>query len=206
MYQNPKRAKKLYAEVVPKTVDEYLTFIEKFSAQNLEQQLLNPVWHIHNGQPPKEKVVMPFSMLLNIVGSSQADSRDILWKFINRFHPDIKPENYKILDGLTQFAINYFKDKVEPKKNFKKPNEKEKTALQNLVNQLSKISQNTEPEDIQTQIYSVGKESGYKENLRDWFKLIYEVVFGETDGPRMGYFVSFFGVKETVELINQKIK
>ena len=61
------------------------------------------------------------------------------------------------------------------------------------------------PEDIQTMIYSTGKENGYSENLRDWFKLIYEVVFGEENGPRMGYFVSFFGLKETIELMKDKI-
>jgi len=67
MYQNPKRAKKLYADVVPKAVDEYLSCIDKFSEQDIKQRLLNPVWHVHNGNPPKEKSIMPFSVLLNLV-------------------------------------------------------------------------------------------------------------------------------------------
>ena len=62
------------------------------------------------------------------------------------------------------------------------------------------------PEDIQTIIYTAGKENGYKDNLRDWFKLIYEVVFGDVNGPRMGFFISFFGVNETKQLIKDKIK
>ena len=126
MYPNPKRAKKLYSEVVPKTVDDYLSFIEKFSSQEVKDQILNPVWHVHNGKPPKEKIIMPFSMLLNLVGSSNADNKKILWKFINRFHKEIQPQDHKILDSLTEYAINYFKDKVEPNKKFKKPNLKEK--------------------------------------------------------------------------------
>ena len=206
MYPNPKRAKKLYSEVVPKTVDDYLTNIEKYPQQKKADQILNPVWHIHNGKPPKEKIVMPFSMLLNLVGSSNADTKDILWKFINKFHKEIRPEEHKILDGLTHYAINYFKDKVEPNKKFKKPNEMEKKALKNLVLKLKKIDKSLEPEEIQTQVYTVGKENGYKENLRDWFKLIYEVVFGETNGPRIGFFISFFGLTETIELIEDKIK
>ncbi len=206
MYPNPKRAKKLYAEVVPKTVDEYLTNIEKFHTQKISEQIMNPVWHIHNGKPPKEKIVMPFSMLLNLVGSSNAKDKKILWKFINRFHKDIKPENFPILDHLTEFALNYFKDKVEPNKNFKKPNTNEKKALKNLVDKLILIKQDTKPEEIQTVVYSVGKENGYEKNLRDWFKLIYEVLFGEVDGPRMGFFISFFGIKETINLIEEKIK
>ena len=206
MYPTPKRAKKLYSEVVPKTVDEYLSCIEKYPSQELKEKILNPVWHVHNGKPPEEKIVMPFSMLLNLVGSSNADNKEILWKFINRFHKEIDKKNYKILDGLTEYAINYFKDKVEPNKNFKKPNTKEKLALENLVKKLKKIDQSLSPEEIQTLVYTAGKENGYEKNLRDWFKLIYEVVFGEENGPRMGFFISFFGLNETIRLINNKIK
>ena len=191
---------------MPKTVDEYLTSIEKYSSQNEKDKILNPVWHVHNGKPPAEKIVMPFSMLLNLVGSSNADNKEILWKFINRFHKEIKPEDYPILDGLTNYAINYFKDKVEPNKKFKKPSLNEKKALENLVLKLSDIKQNLKPEEIQTIVYTTGKENGYEKNLRDWFKLIYEVVFGEENGPRMGYFVSFFGLKETIDLMQDKIK
>ena len=149
---------------------------------------------------------MPFSMLLNLVGSSNADTKEILWKFINRFHKEINPKKNKILDDLTQYAINYFKDKVEPNKKFKKPNAEEKKALENLVKKLKQIDQSLKPEEIQTHVYTVGKENGYEKNLRDWFKLIYEVVFGEQNGPRIGFFISFFGLEETIELISDKIK
>ena len=206
MYPNPKRAKKLYSEVVPKAVDDYLSFVEKYPSQEKKDQIQNPVWHVHNGEPPEEKVVMPFSMLLNLVGSSNADKKEVLWKFINRFHKEIKPSEHKILDGLTEYAINYFKDKVEPKKNYKKPNTNEKKALKNLIKKLEEIDQSLSPEEIQTHVYTVGKENGYEKNLRDWFKLVYEVVFGEKDGPRIGFFISFFGLKETIDLINDKIK
>jgi lysyl-tRNA synthetase class 1 len=206
MYQNPTRAKKLYSEVVPKAVDEYLSLIEIFPNQKPNEQLLNPVWHVHSGNPPKEKIVMTFSMLLNLVGSSNAENKEILWKFIQRFHQDIQPENYPVLDGLTEYAINYFKDKVEPNKKYKVPNEAETTALSNLAKKLDLVSQNSKPEDIQTIVYSTGKENGYEKKLREWFILIYEVLFGSVDGPRMGFFVSFFGIKETIKLINNKIK
>jgi lysyl-tRNA synthetase class 1 len=206
MYQNPTRAKKLYSDVVPKAVDEYLSLIESFPKQSPKEQLLNPVWHVHSGKPPNEKIVMSFSMLLNLVGSSNAENKEILWKFIQRFHDEIKPKNYLILDQLTEYAINYFKDKVEPNKKYKSPNEDERKALENLVKKLETIAQETKPEDIQTVVYSTGKENGYEKNLRDWFILIYEVLFGSKDGPRMGFFISFFGVKDTIKLINEKLK
>ena len=206
MYPNPKRAKKLYAEVVPKTVDEYLSFIEKYPNQKKQDQLLNPVWHVHSGRPPEEKIVMPFSMLLNLVGTSNAKTKDILWKFINKFHPEINPQKNPILDKLTDYAIKYFKDEVEPKKKFKNPSEDEKLILLKLADKLQLISQKTKPEEIQTIVYTTGKENGFESNLRDWFKLIYQVLFGEDNGPRMGFFISFFGVEETIKLIKDKIK
>ena len=206
MYQNPKRAKKLYPDVVPKAVDEYLSLIEKYENQKEKEKLLNPVWHIHNGSPPNEKIVMPFSMLLNIVGSSNAKTKEVLWKFIKKFHSELDPKNHKILDELTNYAINYFTDEVEPKKKYKKPNDSEQKALKNLISVLKQVSQDTPAEEIQTKIYTAGKENGYSKNLRDWFKLIYQVCFGEENGPRMGFFISFFGVKETIDLMEKKLK
>ena len=205
MYQNPKRAKKLYKEIVPKAVDEYLDFIEKGKNQNELQLLLNPVWHVHNGEMPTENSVMPFSMLLNLVETSNADSNELLWKFVRKYKKDISEKDYPIFDKLINYAIKYFNDVIKSKKIYKKPNEEEKNALEALIKVLDNCDDGMQPEDIQTNIYSVGKENGYKENLRDWFKLIYEVVFGDENGPRMGFFISFIGVNETKELIKDKL-
>ena len=206
MYQNPKRAKKLYKEIVPKAVDEYLDFIEKGKTQNELQLLMNPVWHVHNGKMPKEKIIMTFSMLLNLVETSNASTKDLLWKFVKKYKKDISETEHPIFDNLISYAIKYFKDVIKQKKKYKKPNNNEKNALRALMNILEACNDKMTPEDIQTKIYSVGKENGYKENLRDWFKLIYEVVFGDENGPRMGNFISFFGVNETKQLIEDKIK
>jgi len=205
MYQNPKRAKKLYREIVPKAVDEYLDFIEKGKNQNELQMLLNPVWHVHNGIIPKENTIMTFSMLLNLVEASNASSKELLWKFVKKYKPNILEKEHPIFDKLIEYAIKYFNDVIKKSKKYKKPNVEEKKALESLVLVLEKCTDEMQPEEIQTQIYTVGKENGYKENLRDWFRLIYEVVFGDENGPRMGFFISFFGVKETQQLIKDKI-
>ena len=206
MYQNPKRAKKLYKEIVPKAVDEYLDFIDKGKNQTELQMLLNPVWHVHNGIIPKENMIMSFSMLLNLVETSNASSKELLWKFVKKYKPDILEKNQPIFDKLIEYAIKYFNDVIKKNKKYKKPDELEKKALTALIQILEKCDDKMKPEDIQTLIYTVGKENGYKENLRDWFKLIYEVVFGDENGPRMGFFISFFGVKEMQEVIRDKIK
>ena len=206
MYQNPKRAKKLYKEIVPKAVDEYLDFIQKAKKQDELQLLMNPVWHVHNGNIPNENSIMSFSMLLNLVETSNADTKELLWKFVKKYKLNIDENNYPIFDRLVEYAIKYFNDVIKSQKKYKKPNENEILALNALVKNLDKCNDQMSPEDIQTMIYSTGKENGYSENLRDWFKLIYEVVFGDENGPRMGFFISFFGVNETKELIMKKIK
>ncbi len=206
MYQNPKRAKKLYREIVPKAVDEYLDFIEKGKTQNELQKLMNPVWHVHNGEIPEETSIMSFSMLLNLVETSNADTKELLWKFVKKYKQDIIETNQPIFDNLIEYAIKYFNDVIKSKKVYKTPNLNENSALEALIEALSKCNDKMQPEEIQTIIYSVGKENGYEENLRDWFKLIYEVVFGDENGPRMGFFISFFGVGETKELIEKKLR
>jgi lysyl-tRNA synthetase class 1 len=206
MYQNPKRAKKLYNEIVPKAVDEYLDFVEKGKTQNELQLLMNPVWHVHNGKMPEEEIIMTFSMLLNLVETSNANSKELLWKFVKKYKKNILEKNHQIFDNLIGYAIRYFNDVIKLKKKYKKPNEEEKNALKALIKTLENCNDEMTPEEIQTLIYSTGKENGYTENLRDWFKLIYEVIFGDENGPRMGFFISFFGVNETKQLIEDKIE
>jgi lysyl-tRNA synthetase class 1 len=205
MYQNPKRAKKLYKAIVPKAVDEYLDFIEKGKTQNELQLLMNPVWHVHSGKMPKEDIIMSFSMLLNLAETSNADNKELLWKFVKKHKKDIYEDQHPIFDKLVSYAIKYFNDVIKQTKKYKKPNQGEKIALQALIKALDDCNDQMQPEEIQSKIYTVGKENGYKDNLRDWFKLVYEVVFGDENGPRMGFFISFFGVNETKKLIQNKI-
>ena len=206
MYQNPKRAKKLYKEIVPKAVDEYLDCIEKAKKQDELQLLMNPIWHIHNGNIPKDETIMSFSMLLNLVETSNASNKELLWKFVKKYKKNISEKNHPIFDNLIGYAIKYFNDVVKKQKKYKKPNINEAKALRALIKTLDSCNEEMSPEEIQTLIYTTGKENGYSDNLRDWFKLIYEVVFGDENGPRMGFFISFFGINETKTLIENKIK
>jgi lysyl-tRNA synthetase class 1 len=203
MYQNPTRAKKLYFQVIPKAVDEYLSFLEKFEKQEPKEKLGNPVWHVHNGNPPKEEIIISFNILLNLVSVSNTDKEEVIWKFIKNFSPNLIKEKHPILGRLILNAINYFNDVVKINKKFRKPDSNEKKALQDLAEQISKMTPSMTPEEMQTIVYSVGKVHYSKERLREWFKMIYEVLFGDEQGPRMGSFISFYGIKETVSLINK---
>ena len=206
MYQNPQRAKKLYPQVIPKAVDEYLTFLEKFEGQEIKEQLGNPVWHVHNGIPPKEKNVITFGVLLNLVSASNAENEDVLWKFIKNYNSNIVKENHPILQKLIQNAIQYFNDIVKPSKKYRSANENEKKALLDLIEVLKKMPDGKDPAEIQTEVFTVGKNYYPKEKLRDWFKAIYEIVFGDEQGPRMGSFISFFGRQETIKLLEDSLK
>ena len=206
MYQNPQRAKKLYPQVIPKAVDEYLTFLEKFEGQEIKEQLGNPVWHVHNGNPPKEKNVITFGVLLNLVSASNAESEDVLWKFIKNYNSNIVKENHPILQKLIQNAIQYFNDIVKPSKKYRSADENEKKALLDLIEVLKKMPDGKDPAEIQTEVFTVGKNYYPKEKLRDWFKAIYEIVFGDEQGPRMGSFISFFGRQETIKLLEDSLK
>ncbi len=206
MYQNPQRAKKLYPQVIPKAVDEYLTFLEKFEQQEIKEQLGNPVWHVHNGQPPKEKNVISFGVLLNLVSASNAENEEVLWKFIKNYNSKIIKDQHPILQKLILNAIQYFNDIVKPLKKYRSANENEKKAISALIEVLKKMPDGLDPSAIQTEVFTVGKNYYPKEKLRDWFKAIYEIVFGDEQGPRMGSFISFFGRQETIQLLEESLK
>ena len=204
MYQSPRKAKRLFFDVIPKNVDEYLTHLSKYDAQEPSEQLANPVWHIHAGAPPNTSVPISFAVLLNLVSASNSQDPDVLWGFINRYVPDTSPDMHDELDRMVGYAINYFHDFVRPTKTYRAADDKERAALEDLVAELAKLDTGTSAEDIQTVIYSVGKAHDF-ENLRDWFRALYEVLLGQSQGPRFGSFVALYGIEETSTLIKQAL-
>ena len=203
MFQKPRAAKRLYFDVIPKAVDEYLTFLEKFRNEAPEKQIENPVWHIHEGAPPADRLhAMPvsFGLLLNLASAANAHDKTILWGFISRYAPEASPETAPFLDALAGHAIAYYEDFVQPAKRFRAPNALERAALQDLEGRLAALPADADAETIQTEIYSVGKEHPF-EHLRDWFRGLYETLLGQSAGPRFGSFVALYGIAETRTLI-----
>lgn len=204
MFQKPKTAKRLYFDIIPKNVDEYLTFVSKFEDQEAKDQVANPVWHIHSGEPPKAELPISFNLLLNLVSASNAEDKDVLWGFIRRYAADATPEAYPVLDNLVGYAIAYFNDFVKPNKSFRSPSDKEWAALEDLQKRLGDIDEGLSGEEIQSIVYAVGKDHDF-ENLRDWFKALYEVLLGQSQGPRFGSFIELYGVEETREMIDKAL-
>lgn len=203
MFQKPKTAKKLYFDVIPKAVDEYLSFIEAYQKQNEAERLENPVWHIHAGNPPSNVSPISFALLMNLVSAANAETKDQLWGFIRKYAPGASPETHPFLDKLTGYALRYFNDFVKPTKVFRAATEKERAAFEALIARLDALPADlTDGESIQNEVYAVGKEHGF-EPLRDWFKALYEVLFGVESGPRFGQFAAIFGVRETSALLRK---
>lgn len=203
MFHAPKRAKRLYFDVIPKAVDEYLSHISKYKEQDQEMQLNNPVWHIHNGNIPVHETGLSYNMLLNLASVCNADNSDILWGFVSSYNSDLNPVDNKFLDGLIQNAVKYYQSFVKPNKKYRDPSEKERDAIKDLLNHIEKVEEES-VENFQSAVYEVGKNHGF-ENLRDWFKALYEVLLGQSEGPRMGRFIALYGKKEMCRLIREKI-
>lgn len=200
MYQAPRKAKRLYFDVIPKNVDEYYTHLANYQKQDDAQKLQNPVWHIHRGEPPVEDIPVSFNMLLNLVSASNSEDAEVLWGFITRYAHGATPADHPKLDELVGYAINYFHDFVKPAKSFRNPNDVEREAFTELHRRLANLPGEAEGAEIQNLVYEIGKSYGF-ENLRDWFKALYEVLLGQSQGPRFGNFVELYGISETRALI-----
>ena len=204
-FQKPRVAKKLYFDVIPRAVDEYVQFLDAFWREEPAKQLENPVWHIHNGNPPRHSSPISFGLLLNLVSAANAPTTEVLWGFIKRYAPEATPETQPLLNQLAGFAIAYYRDFIEPTKKFRAPSDQERAAILDLLGQLEALSSDQmDGDNIQTMVFEVGKAHGF-ENLRDWFKALYEVLLGQEQGPRFGGFVALFGVKETMALIRERL-
>lgn len=203
MFLKPRTAKRLFFDAIPKMVDDYVNHVKQWDDQlqnNPEKLLENPVWHIHKGEKPIVDVPVSFGLLLNLAGACNARDKATMWGFISRYADGVTPKNNPFLDRMAGFAVQYYQDFIHPQKKYRLPNKREQKGLEMLLEKLDNFTNSSESEDIQTEIYSIGKALKY-ENLRDWFAGIYETLLGQSQGPRMGTFIKLYGVEETKAII-----
>jgi lysyl-tRNA synthetase class 1 len=207
MFQSPKSAKRLYFDVTPKATDEYLSHLDAFNRARADSNAValdNPAWHVHHGAPPERGSPVSFSLLLNVVSAADASTKDILWGFLERYVPGATPQTEPVLDQLCGYAINYYEDFVKPAKTFRAPTDQERAAMTALVAKLKALPAGADAEAIQNEVFEVGKAAGF-EPLRAWFSALYEVLLGQSQGPRFGSFTAIFGVQRTVALIERAL-
>lgn len=213
MYREPKAAKRLYFDVIPRNVDEYQQFLDGYARQDLKQRLANPVWHIHSGNPPQADMPVTFQLLLTLVSSSNAENADTLWGFIGRYRPGVTPQSHPKLDAMVGYAINYYRDFVAPTKVFRDPTDAERAALQDLRDALSQLPADATAEAIQDVVYEIGRREPFLDHKKtakdgkpgvslDWFNMLYQVLLGQEKGPRFGSFVAVYGVGNAVSMID----
>lgn len=203
MYQKPKTAKRMHFDVIPKAMDEYHQQLRAYHGQDMKAQLNNPVWHIHGGDVPQSNMVVPFSMLLNLASVASAHDKETLWGFIRRYAPEATAETHPDLDAAAGYAVRYFEDFIQPAKVFRAPDAVERAALEEFRAKLAAWDGETTGEVLQGIVFEVGREHFGKENMRNWFKALYEVLLGASQGPRFGSFAALYGVEETVALIDK---
>lgn len=200
MFGKPKTAKRMHFDVIPKAVDEYHQQLRAYADQDTAKRLANPVYHIHGHNVPTSTMIVSFAMLLNLASVASAEDKEGLWGFIRRYAPDASAETHPDLDQAAGFAVRYYNDFVKPTRVFRLADDKERAAMEDLVGRLKAYDGPIEDEAIQTIVFAVGKDHGF-EPLRDWFKALYEVCLGASQGPRFGGFIALYGVDETVKLI-----
>ncbi|HEV2563048.1 MAG TPA: lysine--tRNA ligase [Rhizomicrobium sp.] len=207
MFQKPRAAKRLYFDAIPKAVDDYIALLADYHSNETDEakRLENPVWHIHGGNPPDERYPVSFALLLNLVSASNALDREVLWGFIRSYAPDASPTANPGLDRLVGYALRYYEDFVKPQKRYRAPSDKERAALSALADALDGLKGERNSETVQNAVYEIGKKFAF-EPLRDWFKALYEVLFGQTQGPRFGSFAALFGCEETAALIRRALE
>jgi lysyl-tRNA synthetase class 1 len=206
MFQKPRSAKRLYFDVIPKAVDDYIDLLGQYhrDAGDDAKEMENPVWHIHNKTPPREDYPVSFALLLNLVSASNAQDRAVLWGFIRAYAPSADAAANPGLDRLVGHALRYYADFVRPHKTYRAASPRERAALEDLAAALLALGDERNGETVQNAVYEIGKSHGF-EPLRDWFRALYEVLFGQTQGPRFGSFAALFGCAQTAALIRRAL-
>jgi len=205
IYREPRKAKSLHIGVIPRAVDEYWQFRERYRDQPVDQQLGNPVHHIHAGKVPTQLLPVTYGLLLNLVSLPGVADKNTAWKFVQRYAPGTSPEANPELDRLIGLAVNYARDFVVPTLKRRPPTADEAAALRDLDSELAKLSPDADGEAIQHLVFEVGKQHYGKENLRNWFQALYETLLGSSQGPRMGSFMALYGIDNSRKLIEEAL-
>ncbi|MDR1288808.1 MAG: lysine--tRNA ligase [Holosporales bacterium] len=207
MFQSPKRAKRLYFDVIPSAMDDYIDSIESFhTSGNTDMNPDSPVFHIHDGNPPHLSGCPKFSMLLNLVQACNTADENVLMEFVKKYTAggDEAGETMDFTRKMAKFAITYYEDFVANTRNFMVPNELQRRAITELRDELEKLDHRAGADDFQTKIFEVGKRF-FKDDIRGWFKILYGFLFGSESGPKMGSFIYLYGVGNTIDLINREL-
>ncbi len=213
MYREPKSAKRLYFDVIPRHVDEYQQYLDAYERQDWRQRITNPVWHIHSGKPPHVEMPVSFAMLLSLVTASNAENAETLWGFIGRYRPGVTPATHPELNRMVDYAIHYFRDFVLPEKRFREPSDAERPALIDLRDALSQLPADADAVAIQEVVYEVGRREPFLDEKKkgkdgkpgvslDWFNMLYQVLLGQEKGPRFGSFAAVYGLQNTIDMID----
>ena len=217
MFQKPRTAKKLYFDVIPRAVDEYYQFLSAYQRQDWKERLGNPVWHIHDGNPPVVDMPVTFGLLLNLVSASNAHDKSVLWGFISRHAAGVTPQTHPELDRLVGYAIRYFDDFVKPQKQFRAPDAVEAEALRALADRLATLPAGSDGEAIQNAALDVARAiERYQDHSKKspeggpgvsvaFFQMIYQVLIGQERGPRFGSFAALYGIDNTRALIEKAL-
>ncbi|ALN73917.1 lysine--tRNA ligase [Aureimonas sp. AU20] len=218
MFNKPRAAKRLHFDVIPKAVEDYYAFASAFDRQDAKSRLQNPVFHIHNGEPPVKGIAVPFALLLNLVSASNASDAKTLWGFISRYAPGVTAESDPELDRLVSYALRYFEDFVRPAKRFRAPDDVERGALEALDEKLASLALDADAGAIQDAVLDVarplpryqdakkkGPDGGPGVSL-EWFSALYQILIGQERGPRFGSFVALYGIAETRRLIRDALE
>ena len=204
MYQNPRRAKKLLFNSTGISTDEFISLVNKYNELTEKEKIDSPIWHIFNGEPSMQSIPVSYNILLNLVSASTEKDATVILNFVKKYVGKIEDKNLDFLNTLIDRVTNFDNDISQNESKFKVPNELELKIFNDLIARLLVMKNEIDAETIQTEIYQIGIRNKF-ENLRDWFKLIYQVLFGKDDGPRFGTFVAIYGVEKTVKLIESRI-
>jgi lysyl-tRNA synthetase class 1 len=205
MYQSPRKAKKLYLHVIPKSVDEYLVYAQKFHTNNDQEKLENPAAHVHNFQVPNHDLRdLTFGLLVNIASASDPKEKSVLLGFVSRHFPDVDCSEGSFISCLASYAMNYYEDFVKPYKVYREPLENERKILQTLAERLRALPARSSAEEAQQVFYDVARD--VYSNMREFFLMLYEVLLGQKEGPRWGSFTVLYGIEKTVALIEDCLR
>ncbi|HTO22866.1 MAG TPA: lysine--tRNA ligase [Spirochaetia bacterium] len=200
MYTKPQQAKKMGLPILPEIVDAYLELVAGYDgSEDSPVPFISRLSKGAHADRLSSQRVITYSLVLELILALNQDDPRIVRDYLLKFQPDIAG-NVAYYESLIEDALAYYREVLLPGRTVETADHQLDTAIAALRDELARREAAAiapDADELQTATFQVAKDRDVK--MKEWFRTLYRVFLGQSQGPRIGSFIALLGYRTCIE-------
>ena len=200
MYMKPQQAKKMGLTILPEIVDQYLELVAGYDgAEDSPVPFITRLSKGGHADKLGSQKIVTYSLIIELILALNHDDPRMVRDYLLKYQPDIAG-NVAYYESLIVNALAYYREVLLPGRTAESADHQLDAAIVVLRDELARrAAAGTEPDadELQTAVFQVAKDRDVK--MKDWFRTLYRVFLGQSQGPRIGSFIALLGYRTCIE-------